>query len=142
MNQSPIITALLSHVTSECRAVDTDRRYDEMLDEVHGDFMGSYPASRVLKEVDPTAYHCGMSDWLDSESVTEVEGSYYDDRDLDEAKTAFVEEKEAERATADNELDELEGEPAEEADAEAIEDKRKEVARLDAELAELEAHSF
>lgn len=40
-------------------------QYDEMLDEIHGKFMGSYPASYVLKEVDHIAYRCGFADFLD-----------------------------------------------------------------------------
>lgn len=40
--------------------------YDEMLDEIHGDFMDTYPASRVFAEVDPIAYRVGFSDYQDS----------------------------------------------------------------------------
>lgn len=43
--------------------------YDAMLDDNYGDFMGSYPASRVLREMDPIAYRVGFHDWLDSEEV-------------------------------------------------------------------------
>lgn len=39
--------------------------YDEVLDEVYGDFMGSYPASQVLKAVDPIAYREGFLDYVD-----------------------------------------------------------------------------
>ena len=39
-------------------------QYDEMLDEVHGEFMGM-DASYILKETDPTAYRCGLLDYLD-----------------------------------------------------------------------------
>ena len=42
----------------------------------------TYTTSRVLKEVDPTAYRCGYADWLDSEitnkALTEHGGKYYD----------------------------------------------------------------
>jgi hypothetical protein len=44
-------------------------QYDGWLDEVYGDVqLGSltYPAGLVLKEVDPVAYECGFTDWLDS----------------------------------------------------------------------------
>ena len=51
-------------------------RYDEMIDEVHGEPMG-YPASRILKEVDPIAYNVGFNDWLSNEVydnvITEIE---------------------------------------------------------------------
>ena len=48
-------------------------RYDEMLDECYplvqiGTL--SYSPSQVLKRVDPIAYQCDMSDWLDSEKLT------------------------------------------------------------------------
>ena len=43
--------------------------YDEMLDDVYGDFMDSYPASRVLRLVDPIAYRVGFYDWLDGEEM-------------------------------------------------------------------------
>lgn len=60
-------------------------RYDDMLDECQADIeIGclSYTASSVLKAVDPTAYRCGFSDWLDSECsddrLAEINGEYYD----------------------------------------------------------------
>jgi hypothetical protein len=51
---------------------DAYQRYDEMLDEIHesvkcGDL--EWDMSRVLKEMDPTAYQCGFNDWLDSEGL-------------------------------------------------------------------------
>lgn len=51
---------------------DALQRYDEMLDEIHeGVKCGEleWDMSRVLKEMDPTAYQCGFSDWLDSEGL-------------------------------------------------------------------------
>ena len=39
--------------------------YDDMLDEVHGDFMG-FSASTVLSECDPIAYREGFHDFADS----------------------------------------------------------------------------
>ena len=48
--------------------------YDDMLDGAYGDFMDSYPASRVLKQVDPIAYQVGFNDYVDSlidETITE-----------------------------------------------------------------------
>ena len=43
---------------------DYAERYDDMLDECHGDFLGMN-ASYILKEMDPTAYRCGLLDYLD-----------------------------------------------------------------------------
>jgi hypothetical protein len=52
---------------------DAYKQYDEMLDECYGEtkIAGySYQTSRVLKEVDPTAYRCGFFNWLDSADLT------------------------------------------------------------------------
>ncbi|UPU15926.1 phage hypothetical protein [Stenotrophomonas virus Jojan60] len=49
---------------------DLEQRYDEMLDECFPtvEFGGvSYDPSTVLYRVDPIAYRCGFSEWLDSE---------------------------------------------------------------------------
>lgn len=41
-------------------------QYDEMLDETGGGYLvETYGASRILKEVDPIAYNCGMNDFID-----------------------------------------------------------------------------
>lgn len=59
-------------------------RYNDFLDEIYGEVVlnrdgGLYwQASRVVAEMDPTAYRCGMNDWLDSEDLT---------TDADEAET-------------------------------------------------------
>lgn len=67
------------------------QRYDDMLDEVYGEAkIGGYEysTSKAMKEVDPTAYRCGFSDWLDSECqsdvLIEVDGEYYDFSDFKE----------------------------------------------------------
>jgi len=43
---------------------DAYAEYDDMLDDVHGDFMGA-PASRVLSEWDPIAYDEGFNNFAD-----------------------------------------------------------------------------
>ena len=43
---------------------DYAERYDEMLDECHGDFLGMN-ASYILKGMDQVAYRCGLLDYLD-----------------------------------------------------------------------------
>ena len=48
---------------------DYENEFDDMLDEVHGEFMG-YTASYILKQVDPTAYRCDLLDYVDSQCST------------------------------------------------------------------------
>lgn len=48
----------------------SEERYDEMLDDVYGtvEIAGyTFDTSRALKELDPTAYRCGLVDFEDSE---------------------------------------------------------------------------
>jgi hypothetical protein len=60
---------------------DLYETYDAMLDECYPRFMDSYDASQVLKEIDPTAYSCGFSDWLfgqiDDDLIHEGENDLY-----------------------------------------------------------------
>lgn len=51
------------------RELDVDQSYDDMLDDVYPmvEVCGaSYFPSSTLKELDPTAYRCGRSDYMDS----------------------------------------------------------------------------
>ena len=51
---------------------DALERYDEMLDELYTPYnigVLEFAPSRVLKELDPTAYRTGFNDWLDSEDI-------------------------------------------------------------------------
>lgn len=63
---------------------DMEKMYEEMLDEVYPECKIAgmeYSTSRALKEMDPTAYRCGMNDWLDNEisdgRFVEYKGEYY-----------------------------------------------------------------
>lgn len=68
----------------------TDQELDELyrddLDEVYGAVKIAglvYDTSHALKEIDPTAYRCGFSDWLDAQvsngELFESDGLYYAD---------------------------------------------------------------
>jgi hypothetical protein len=102
------IDALVNaRVIEELDKIDTDELYDQMLDDcfslesVGGPF-AHMSASRVLKEVDPVAYRCGKNDWEDSESREqweEIEGDYYDKREVEEIR----EEIESENDDDENE---------------------------------------
>lgn len=65
---------------------ELEERYENFLREAHGETVKiaghEYDTARALKDVDPTAYRCGFSDWLDSElgeTLWEVDGEYYDE---------------------------------------------------------------
>ena len=80
--------------------------YDEMIDEcTEGcSLCSSYGASRILKEMDPTAYRCGFVDWSASleEDCSEC-GTSLDAPDIDEddaIEDRLCEECEAEEDAA------------------------------------------
>jgi hypothetical protein len=47
--------------------------YDEYLDEYPGDTVNvcgiEFDRSRILRELDPTAYRCYFADWLDTQGI-------------------------------------------------------------------------
>ena len=67
-----------------------DENYDEWLDEIYGEIMIgniSFLPSRILKELDPIAYRCGFSDYIDSLDIE-------DDEEYQELQTELGEVKE------------------------------------------------
>lgn len=76
---------------SELEDGENTGEYDDMLDDTYGeiDICGmKYQSSRALKELDPTAYRCGMNDYNDSE-LNDLEDQLTDLReDLKRAEAA------------------------------------------------------
>lgn len=62
---------------------ELNEMYDRMLDEVYGDIKicgYEYCASKAFQDVDPIAYNCGQSDFLDSligDVLIECKGNFY-----------------------------------------------------------------
>lgn len=66
-----------------------DENYDEWLDEIYGEIMIgniSFLPSRILKELDPIAYRCGFSDYIDSLDIEDDEEYQELQIELEEAK--------------------------------------------------------
>lgn len=70
-----------------------DQEYRDFIDEFNEvKIMGmAYCASRVLEELDPTAYRCGFNDWLDSEEWDEFEGDYMKRDDIEKVTEEYEE---------------------------------------------------
>ena len=68
-----------------------EQEYRDYIDEFNTvEIMGmSYTASRVLEELDPTAYRCGFNDWLDSEEWDEFEGDYMKRDDIEKVEEEY-----------------------------------------------------
>ena len=101
--QAKALQAQIDHF--ELDPDDYTERYDDMLDECHGDFLGMN-ASYILKEMDPTAYRCGLLDYLDGLDQDEEK------MDNDECLELFnqLEEIESEIEELEEELAELDNE--------------------------------
>jgi len=63
--------ALQKAILVEVDVDDYREQYEEMLDEVYGTFM-EMDASYILKECDPTAYRCGLLDYVDSLGIDDT----------------------------------------------------------------------
>ncbi len=76
-----------------------DDKYDEWLDEIYGEIMIgniSFLPSRILKELDPIAYRCGFSDYIDSLDIEDDEEYQELQTELEEAKEELAELEENE----------------------------------------------
>lgn len=76
-----------------------DENYDEGLDEIYGEIMIgniSFLPSRILKELDPIAYRCGFSDYIDSLDIEDDEEYQELQTELEEVKEELAELEENE----------------------------------------------
>lgn len=142
--EESITLKLIAHIEAECKAVDLERAFDEMLDEcysfesVGGPFAHMSPSS-VLKEVDPIAYRCGVNDYFGcDESYIEVNCETYRKDDVEKARETFIDD-------LNQELSEIEAE----SDGLDDDDDTAEKARLErkaqdikADIETVENHSF
>lgn len=129
------VQKMIDHVKAGCTPIDREQRFRDMLNEVYsfdcvgGPFAYMDPA-KVLEEMDPTAFRCGVNDYIDGEDTYEIDGETYDVSDVDEARQEFIDELQTE-------IDDLESELEDEEEPD-----RTEVDALIDDLAECEAHSF
>jgi hypothetical protein len=96
-------------VKEELSSIDMEQRFRDSLDECYdfdqigGPFAGMQ-ASRVLEEIDPIAFRCGVSD-MDTEDMEEIDGEYYDADKVKEIREEVETEIEAEeQAAAEEEI--------------------------------------
>jgi len=92
-------------IMAELEPVDLEQLYRDMLDECEPEVKVaglSFCASRIVEELDPVAFRCGVCDYADSlvnDSITEeIDGNHYDWREAE----SIVEEVEAEEEELEN----------------------------------------
>jgi hypothetical protein len=97
------VNKTIQAIMDDLRPVDGDKMYDDMLDDVYsfeevgGPFAYFLP-SKVLEEMDPTAYRCGKADFLDSqrdEYVTFDGETFFDRRKVENAIDETIAEAES-----------------------------------------------
>ena len=79
---------VIEHLIKEhCEAIDTEEQFEEMLNECYEPVKVGcceWDASYVMKELDPVAFRCGVSDYLaDDDQFVEVGGEYYQVSDIE-----------------------------------------------------------
>lgn len=70
----------------------------------------TFQTSRALKELDPTAFRCGEVDYIDSLSLVEIGGDYYEFEACDTERDELISELESEISDLETEISDLESE--------------------------------
>lgn len=112
------VKEMLEYITDNVSTVDTTQRFRDMLDEcysfdsVGGPFAGMLP-SRVLEEMDPIAFRCGVSDYSNDDTY-EINGEEYDQNEVDEKRDEFIEQLEDELLDLEDEREDVVADDADE----------------------------
>lgn len=103
-----IIKKLIAHITSEVNEADKEKIYDEILDEngvVNVAGMEFYP-SRIISELDPIAYSCGINDYFGAtDNYFEIDGEYYQCEEVESAREEFINSLNEEISELESELE-------------------------------------
>lgn len=87
---------------------DFEEQYKEMLDDCYGDFHG-YEYSRILEELDPTAFRCGLNDYCDNKDVEDTQ-EWIEANDKVESIESEIEDLESSIEELEEAIEELENE--------------------------------
>lgn len=135
---------LIDHVVSECDPVDMDARFRDSLD-----YDGpvtvcglEFDPSRILHALDETAYDTYFNDYVDGEEVTEINGDYYEDRDVEKAREEFLDGMRDELADLESELETVREDEPEVMDVDESNRLTDEIAAMESRIAELERYTF
>jgi predicted ribosome quality control (RQC) complex YloA/Tae2 family protein len=98
---------LLSQIHNNLTPLDTEDMYRSMLEECYGDIEVAgltFSAARIVEELDPTAFRCGMVDYIDSLSLIEIHGDYYEQDAVETERDSLVDDLESELSDLEDEL--------------------------------------
>jgi hypothetical protein len=99
----------IDRIKAELTPVDLEQRYRDMLDECYPEVDAgglTFAVSRVIEELDPTAFRCGAVDYADSlvsdRTISdEIDGEHYDYEEVGEIIAEVEDEEEAEEEDAE-----------------------------------------
>lgn len=143
MKTETIIDKLIEHIETECSRIDQESRYDDMLDEVTEccELCKRYGAARILKEIDPTAYRCGMNDYFGTtDEYFEIGGELYERREVEKARDEFIDGLDSEIADLEKEIEEMEAD--EDHDVAELASLKQKLTDLEASEKEARHYSF
>ena len=94
---------IIDRVKAELDPIDIEQRYRDMLDECYPEVDAgglTFAVSRVIEELDPTAFRCGAVDYADSlvtdrQISDEIDGEHYDYDEVGEIIAEVEDEEEA-----------------------------------------------
>lgn len=141
---------LLKQISDNLTPLDTEELYANMLDDCYGEveIAGmTFQTSRALKELDPTAFRCGMVDYIDSLNLVEIGGDYYEQDAVEQERDSLVDDLESELSDLRDELGEIsvefnESPQAEEESQEEIRELRTKIDFLADEIEEIKKYTF
>lgn len=134
---------LLKQITDNLTPLDTEELYAGMLDDCYGEceIAGmKFTTSRALKELDPTAYRCGENDYIDSLSLVEINGDYYERDAVEAERDSLVTDLESAIEAVEEDL--ASEEECEEPDSEEISSLKLRIVELQEELEEIKEYTF
>jgi len=101
---------LLNQITDNLTPLETEDMYRTMLEDCYGEIEVAgltFSAARVVEELDPTAFHCGMVDYIDSLSLIEINGDYYEQDAVEAERDSVITDLEMEVDELKEEIDEI-----------------------------------
>jgi hypothetical protein len=100
INPKDLTQDQLDYVTDNCRGATDSELEDEFEDKTNDnekpvEFMGlTAPAGSLLRDWDPVAFRECFNNWLDGQDLVEIDGEYYQGRDVEAALEDFADEAE------------------------------------------------
>jgi hypothetical protein len=100
---------IIDRIKAELTPVDLEQRYREMLDDCYPEVKigyGRYLPSKIIEELSPTDFRCGVVDYTDSlvsdfSISDEIDGEHYDYEEVGEIIAEVEDEEEAEEEDAE-----------------------------------------